>query len=237
MPQALSRKRRTGLVKELVGRFEGLYGQIPREPPRDPVDELICCILSQHTTDVVSFPAFDDLKSAFPTWNDVVEAGCDDVARIIRRVGLAKQKARTIVGCLIEIEKRNGAYTLDPLRKMLPLDARAWLTSLKGVGPKTASIVLSFALEMPVVAVDTHVHRLSSRLGLLPSGMNADRAHDELLSVVPPDLAFRFHRVLILHGRSVCRSVGPRCGECAVSELCQSGVAETQKRRKSPRTT
>lgn len=205
---------------DLVERLEAAYGSPDPTPRFEPLDELVCCILSQHTADANSFPAFHRLRAAFPDWAAMETAGEEVITEHIRSAGLARQKARSIVGCLREIRRATGGYTLEPLRSMPLGEARAWLERLPGVGPKTASIVLCFALGMPAIPVDTHVHRLCRRLGIVGERVGADAAHDLLLAVVPPDLAFRFHMALIAHGRAVCRARRPRCSACVVADLC-----------------
>ncbi|MCB8933151.1 MAG: endonuclease III [Chthonomonadaceae bacterium] len=212
---------RSSDIEGLVSRLEAVYGR-PRFISRfDPLEELVSCILSQHTTDAKSFPAFTRLRATFETWQDVVDAGPERVADTVRTAGLANQKARNIVRCLQEIHQRNGAYTLEPLRGMPMLDARAWLQSLPGVGPKTASIVLCFSFGMGAIPVDTHVYRVAWRLGMIPETLGEAKAHDALLRLVAPDLAFRFHTSLIQHGRLTCRAPLPLCEECAVPDLCR----------------
>lgn len=207
-------------MKELVARLEGVYGTDELRPRYDPVEELICCILTQHTTDATAFPAFDKLRTTFPTWQQVVDAGPVRIAGIIRNVGLANQKSRSIVRSLEQIHSTVGAYSLEHLREMPMLAAREWLMTLPGVGPKTASIVLSFALGMNAIPVDTHVYRVSWRLGLIAQGVGEAKAHDLLLSRVPDDLAYRFHVALIQHGRRTCKAPLPNCSRCAVTSLC-----------------
>ena len=207
-------------VRELLDRLEIAYGPPPERRGGDPIEELVSCILSQHTTDAISFPTFYELRIAFPTWPELVAGGPEKLAVIIRRTGLANRKARTIISCLELIHERVGAYSLEFLREMPPREARAWLTALPGVGPKTASIVLSFSLSMGVVAVDTHVYRVSQRLGLISTTTSADKAHDLLLDLIRPEDAYRFHMDLIVHGRSTCRAQKPNCMACAVRDSC-----------------
>ena len=184
------------------------------------MDELVSCILSQHSTDATSFPTFRALRQAVPDWDDVVALGPVQLADIIRPAGLANQKARSIIGVLQEIKKRNGTYTLEPLRKMKLEEARAWLLSLPGVGPKTAAIVLCFAFQMPAIPVDTHVFRVSWRLGIIPKALGEAKAHPAIEKLVPPDLAFRYHTALIQHGRKVCRAPTPHCEVCPLTKRC-----------------
>lgn len=206
---------------DVVQRLEEVYGRTDWVPHHEPLEELIACILSQHTSDANSIPAFERLRRELPTWDEVVEAGPERVAGIIRSAGLANSKARSIDACLREIRQRNGAYSLDLLRDMPMLQAREWLVSLPGVGPKTASIVLCFALGMESIPVDTHVFRVSWRLGLIPQAAGEAKAHDLLLALIPPDLAYRFHVALIAHGRAVCKAPLPLCDRCVIRDLCR----------------
>lgn len=208
-------------IEPLVSILESAYGR-PRFISRfDPLEELVSCILSQHTTDAKSFPAFTRLRATFETWQEVVDAGPERVAEVVRAAGLANQKSRSIVNCLREIRERNGAYTLEPLRSMPMLEAREWLQSLPGVGPKTASIVLCFSFGMGAIPVDTHVYRVAWRLGLISETLGEAKAHDALLRLVPPELAYRFHTALIQHGRLTCRAPLPECGDCRVADRCR----------------
>lgn len=208
------------LVREIVSRLEARYGVTEWKARFEPMDELVSCILSQHTSDANSFPAFYKLKERFPDWQRVVDAGQDALAEVIRSAGLAKQKAKSIVACLREVHARNGDYTLGNLEGLSLPEARKWLESLPGVGPKTAAIVLCFAFGLPAIPVDTHIFRVSWRLGLIPKAAGEAKAHDLLLAIVPKELAFRFHMALIRHGRAVCKARKPRCGECPVREFC-----------------
>jgi endonuclease-3 len=142
------------------------------------------------------------------------------LAEEIRKAGLANQKSKSIQAVLREVRERNGGYTLEPLRGMAMADARAWLMSLPGVGPKTAAIVLCFSFGMPAIPVDTHVFRVSWRLGLIERRIGEAKANIELEKIVPPDLAYRFHTALIQHGRQVCKAQKPDCSRCGVSRSC-----------------
>ncbi len=207
-------------IRRLVETLEAQYGVGDERKRLDPMDELISCILSQHTSDAASFPTFFRLRERHPTWEQVAHLSERRLADEIRAAGLANQKARAIRSVLRELRLRFGGYTLEPLRKMEMDEARRFLLSLPGVGPKTAAIVLCFGFGLPAIPVDTHVFRVSWRLGLIEKRVGADRAHRLLEQMVPPDLAYRFHVALIRHGRRTCHARKPACGECKVRRRC-----------------
>jgi endonuclease-3 len=196
------------------------YG--PLEPPRrtDPLDELILTVQSQHTSDLNAERAFAALRSAFPTWDDVVRAKPEHVADVIRSGGLANTKAVRIQQILREIHEREGRYDLSFLSRRSDDEVREYLMSLPGVGPKTAAVVMSFSLSRATIAVDTHVHRVSGRLGLIPQKTSADKAHRLLEDLVPPELRTSLHVGLIRLGREICKAGRPRCEECPLVDLC-----------------
>jgi len=203
-----------------VERMEALYGPPPAMPRFAPMDELVSCILSQHTADANSLPAFFRLKETMPEWATVAAAPQEEVADLIRRAGLANQKAKSIQAALRRICEINGDYTIDGLAGMKPIEARAWLEGLPGVGPKTASIVLCFSFGMDLPPVDTHVFRVGWRLGVFPKAVGEAKAHGALLKVMPKGLGYRLHMAFIQHGRAVCRAPKPKCEACAFTEVC-----------------
>jgi len=207
-------------IRRLVTDLEAVYGQPQLVTRFAPIDELVSCILSQHTTDATSFPTFHRLRAVAPEWEDVIRLGQDGLADVIRPAGLPNQKARSILGCLKEIKDRNGSYTLEPLASMKMEEASRWLITLPGVGPKTAAIVLCFSFGMPAIPVDTHVFRVAWRLGLIPKSIGEAKAHPALQRVVPPDIAYNFHAMLIQHGRAICKALNPRCEICPVRRRC-----------------
>lgn len=208
-------------MESAIVALEADYGVPVHEPRFEPLDELVSCILTQHTSDANAYPAFERMKAVFPTWEAVVDAGPEALSGVIRSAGLANQKAKHIVACLGAIKERTGGYDIGHLSKLTMRDGRDWLMALPGVGPKTASIVLCFAFGMGAIPVDTHVHRVSMRLGMIPAGCTEAKAHDLLLDLVPPALAFRFHVALIRHGRQVCKAPLPRCQSCAILNRCR----------------
>lgn len=213
--------RRKEAVRGVVERLEEQHGR-PRYIPRfDPMEELVSCILSQHSADVNSFPTFTGLLEKYPTWEQVAAAPQAELAQVIRDAGLANQKAKSILGSLAMIHARAGEYRLEFLRELPTLEARDWLLTLPGVGPKTASIVLCFALGRETIPVDTHVYRVSWRLGIIAEDLGEVKAHDVLMARVPKEMAFRFHTTLIQHGRTTCRAPIPDCDRCPVSDQCR----------------
>lgn len=218
MPATRSWKAR---LPEVLSRLESEYGRVRFVNRFDPMEELVSCILSQHGSDARTFPAFTRLRAAFPDWADLAAAPPEVVIELIRDAGLANNKAKMIQSCLREIAARTGGFSLEHLRAMEDEAAMAWLLSLPGVGPKTASIVLCFALGRHAIPVDTHVYRVSWRLGLIPEGLGEVKAHNVLLNLVPKDDAFRFHTLLIQHGRKTCSAQSPACGQCVVAEFCR----------------
>lgn len=207
-------------IREITARLERRYGVAEWAPRWSAEEELISCILSQHTSDVNSLRAFERLRQQYPTWEEVIEAPTDELADTIRCGGLADSKAPRIQAVLRQIREQEGRVCLDRLRALSDTQARDYLMRLPGVGPKTAAIVLCFALGRPVIPVDTHIFRVAWRLGLIERRIGEAKAHDVLQAMVPADLIYRFHVALIRHGRAVCRAPTPRCGECPLTDLC-----------------
>jgi len=209
------------IVRDVTARLEAIYGVAEWHARFEPVDELIACILSQHTSDTNSLRAFEQLKAKYPTWDEVIQAETSDIADAIRRGGLADSKAPRIQEVLRRIREKEGTVDLSCLNAMSDADARQYLMALPGVGPKTAAIALCFALNRPVIPVDTHIFRVSWRLGLFEKRIGEAKAHDVLQALIPVDIIYRFHVAIIQHGRQVCKAPTPRCGECVLSDLCR----------------
>ncbi len=207
-------------MTKVVRTLERLYGKQVSRPRLSPLDELICCILTQNSTDAVAFPTFFRLREKYPEWDSLARLSPRRLAREIRSVGLGEQKARHILMTLREIKRRFGDYTLAPLERMGTEEADEWLRSLPGVGPKTAGIVLMFAFGRDALPVDTHVFRVSWRLGMVEKKAGAGRAHQVLKDLVPRKWRYRFHVALIQHGRRICRARQPRCFECPIAGEC-----------------
>jgi endonuclease III len=193
-----------------------MYGIPAEEPHRDPVGELVKTVLSQHTNDRNRDVAFARLRERFPDWEEVRDAPVDELEEAIRPGGLAKQKAPRIQAIL---ERLGEPPDLDWTETAPREESLEFLLSLPGVGRKTAACVLIFTWGIPEIPVDVHVHRVGGRLRLFPPKASFEKAHDEMLAIVPPEDAHEFHVNLIRHGRAVCRPK-PRCGECALRRMC-----------------
>jgi endonuclease-3 len=204
------------------------YGDREWRPRLDPVGQLVSTILSQNTNDVNRDRAYEQLRGRFPTWEAVRDADPAEVRQAIRSAGLANSKGPAIQRALRQASDEGGEINLDFLADM-PLDeARNWLTSLNGVGPKTAAIVLLFSFNRPAFPVDTHVHRVSQRLGLIGPKVSREKAHDLLEALLPPETYYAFHLNLIAHGRRVCHARQPRPQGCPLLALCDYGQEVTR---------
>jgi len=180
-------------------------------------------VLSQHTSDTNTERAFAGLKQRFSVWSQVVAADPTEVADAIRPGGLADTKAVRIQAILSTIEEREGSLDLARLNELDDDEVDAYLVSLPGVGPKTSACVLLFSMGRDAFPVDTHVHRVALRLGLVPAQTTADRAHRLLLPAIAPELHYELHMQLIRHGREICKAARPLCTECTLFDLCESG--------------
>ena len=209
------------------------YGPFEWEPRFDPASELVYTILSQHTSDINSERAFKNLMATFGSLEEIASASVGDIEDAIRMGGLAKVKAPRIKAVLNQIFEELGSFDLMFLKDM-PLDeAKAWLKRLEGIGPKTAAIILCFSLGMPAMPVDTHIYRVSQRLGFVGKKISADKAHDVLEAKVEPEDVFDFHLYLINHGRQVCKALRPRCDRCVLAWGCPSRAAFERKAKKT----
>jgi endonuclease-3 len=188
---------------------------------KDAVGELIKTILSQNTSDRNSLRAYNNLKKRFKNWDALRRSGIAAIRREIRIAGLANIKAPRIKEALEEVKKRRGSLSLGFLRDLDAEGGCAFLRSIKGVGPKTAAVVLLFSFGKPIMPVDTHVYRVTRRLGLLDKKATREEAQDHFSAVVPEGLIYEFHLNLISHGREICIARNPRCGICNLKKLCK----------------
>jgi endonuclease-3 len=223
-PRAAGYNRRvdslTPLAAEVRKRLLEQYGQPSWRNPLPAIDELVSTILSQNTNDANRDRAFKGLIDRFPTWEAVRDADPEQVVEAIRPAGLANQKGPRIQQVLEQISAEHGRLSLDYLRKLPVQDARNELLRFKGVGPKTAAIVLLFSLGKPDFPVDTHIYRVTGRLGLRPELMSAQAAHQHLAEIFPSESYAEVHLNLIRHGREVCHARKPDCDVCFLSDLC-----------------
>jgi endonuclease-3 len=197
-----------------------VFGQPTWRTPLPPVDELVSTILSQNTNDLNRDRAFNALLAKFPTWQDVRDAKTKDVIAAIRPAGLANQKGPRIQKVLHAITDERGSLDLSFLKELPIEEARSWLTKFNGVGPKTAAIVLCFSLNRPAFPVDTHIYRVTGRIGLRPEKMTVEQAHPYLESLLPPETYYAAHLNLIRLGREICHARKPDCPHCHIRKLC-----------------
>jgi len=187
------------------------------------MSELVLTILSQNTSDANSGRAFMRLRTRFQKWEELLAAGPEAIVAEIQVGGLARIKAPRLKAALEAVYERRGSFDIEFLRDLPLEEAKAWLRELKGVGPKTAACVLMFALGRPALPVDTHVHRVAQRLGLVPAKAGPADAHDILEAVLKPDEVYAFHISLIKHGRRICRAQRPLCERCPLLDGCPAG--------------
>ncbi len=185
-----------------------------------PLDVLIATVLSQNTNDKNSHRAYTELRRRFRSWNSLADAPVRAIASAIRMGGMADQKSRRIKEILREVRQRTGTFSLDALRKETNPEIMDWLVGLPGVGPKTAACVILFSLGRDIFPVDTHVHRICSRLGISGRSRSPEETFRHMAKKVPKGKGYSFHTNLIRFGRMVCRSTQPLCGECPLFNLC-----------------
>lgn len=210
-------------IDDIIGRLEAHFGVPKRGPAKDPLSELIFTILSQNTTDKNRDRAYERLRGRFARWEDVLEADPSEIEEAIRVGGLGPQKSKRIKAILGEIYRETGTLSLDYLSRLRPEQARETLLAFNGVGQKTAAIVLLFSLNMPAFPVDTHILRVTRRLGLIPPAADAAAAHAILGALIPPAKYYPTHVNLIGLGRSLCKPKNPGCAECPLLPLCPFG--------------
>jgi len=211
-------------VRAIRDRLRLVYGVPLAEPHGHPIAELILTVLSQSTNDRNRDVAYLALRERFPLWEDVRDAPVDEIEEAIRPGGISKVKSARIKSILLAITDTApaGELSLDWLAELSVSEAQAYLTSLPGVGRKTAACVLLFALGMRDVPVDTHVSRVGTRLGLFRPGAPFEEMHDEMLAVTPPGEELELHLNLLRHGRRTCHARRPECAGCALQRMCPS---------------
>ncbi|HEY4227556.1 MAG TPA: hypothetical protein VGM49_04395 [Candidatus Limnocylindrales bacterium] len=239
-------RTRPGLVDFTLDGLAEVYGRPPYARRWDPTSELVLTILTQNSADTNAEYAFIELRKAYPSdrpmqhhdpgpgwggvglpdgvppdWAQVDRAPLEELVEVIRPGGLPNGKARGIKAALRTIHEARGDYSLEFLAELSPLEARGWLTSIKGVGVKTASVVLLFSFGMPLMPVDRHVERVARRVGLLPAKATSDQAHDYFLAMLDTDRVHEAHVNLIRHGRLVCHAQRPKHELCPLRDRCR----------------
>ncbi len=214
-------------IKRIIKLLEELYGE-PKAEQIDPLDLLIVTILSQNTTDVNSLRAFSNLKKAYPNYETVLTAKNSEICDKIRVGGLGEIKAFRIKEALLKIRKDAGSLNLNFLKTGDKDTVMDYLLSLPGVGPKTASVVMLFSFHLPSMPVDTHVYRVSRRLGLVPDRASPKRAQEILEIITPPEKYLSLHINLIRHGRNICRARNALHDRCILRYACDFYLEATR---------
>ena len=208
-------------IRELNRRLKERYGE-PEDPPEmSDIGYLVETILSQNTNDINRDKAYSNLVDRYETWEEVENADYEELVDTIRVAGLGPTKAERIQEGLRIVREDQGEYSLEFLQDMSVDDAKDWLTKIPGVGPKTAAIILCFYFKKPVFPVDTHVHRISKRLGLIPRNAGRTKAHNILEEKVPDDIKYELHRLMIEYGRDTANARNPDCENCIWPEECE----------------
>lgn len=213
-------RKRVERIRELLREY---YGRPINEAHGAPIDELVLTVLSQNTNDRNRDVAFMRLRERFDDWDRVAGAPVAEVEEAIKPGGISKVKSKRIQDILNKIRADAGDLDLSWLATVKRERAIEFLESLPGVGRKTAACVLMFSYDRPEMPVDTHVYRVSSRLGLIRPKASFEEAHDEWLELAPGDELFELHVNLLRHGRRVCASQRPRCEACPLKRLCPHG--------------
>ena len=199
------------------------YGEPIWRNPLPAVDELVSTILSQNTNDINRDRAFNALRAKYANWETVRDAPSAEVVDVIRVAGLANQKGPRIQQVLKQITNERGSLDLAFLSELSLEEARAWLMKFNGVGPKTAAIVLCFSLGRPAFPVDTHIYRVTGRLGLRPEKISVEDAHPYLENLFPPETYYAVHLNIIRLGREICQARKPMCAQCPLQSICATG--------------
>ena len=209
-------------IKRVDKLLEKEYGRKIWKPRGRPLSVLVSTILSQNTSDNNSHKAFANLKRVFKSWDEIKKASVSKIAKAIRSGGLPNIKAKRIKNILNQIPSQNGRLGLSFLKKWKKEKVESYLRRFKGVGDKTVACVLLFSLGKPSMPVDTHIFRVSKRLGLIPSKADFKIAHQILNKIIPPKKIYQFHIDLIAHGRMVCKAQNPACEFCVLYSNCRS---------------
>lgn len=219
-PEAQDARR--AKVQIIYDRLVALHGERPLVPRREPLHELISTILSHRTNAANESLAYRTMWERFGSWEGIRDAPLDALTEAISPSNFAEVKAPYIKGVLAEIYTRRGDFSLDFLRDLSADEGLAWLMSMPGVGIKTATLVLLFCFAKPVMPVDTHVHRVAQRVGVIGAKVDPTAAHPLLLALLPPDptILYNYHIANLRHGQKICVWRDPLCEKCPLTEIC-----------------
>lgn len=204
----------------MYDRLFKIYGSPTWRTPLPAIDELVSTILSQNTNDRNRDMAFERLRQRFPTWEAVCDADVADIITAIRPAGLGNQKGQRIQAVLRQIRQEHSVVDLDFLKNWEPEKVREYLLQFKGVGFKTAAIVMQFSLDMPAFPVDTHIYRVTGRFGIRPPQMSVDDCHHYMESLFLPEQYEAGHLNIIRLGREICQARKPQCEQCPLQKRC-----------------
>lgn len=218
-PKPIDKLRK--LATQANDKLEKHFGEPEKKTHSDSLNVLILTVLSQSTSDHNRDLAFSELKRLYPTWEAVASASWQDLAKAIKSGGLANQKAKRILDILAWLKDHKGGYNLDWIRDISTEEAVDELTSLKGVGIKTAAVLLCFSFDAVIFPVDVHIHRICRRLGLVPVKASAEKTHHLMQPLVPDGRAKTFHLNLLKLGRTFCRPTHPGCEACPINGICE----------------
>lgn len=211
--------KRVRLVDSVCKVLEGTYGKPRFGNPHDPLDDLIYVTISNRTAPVVAQRIYKDLKTKFSVWDDLLASSKVELMRILEPAGLAAVKSQQIWASLEKIRQDNGSCDLGALQGQSEEEIEQYLVSLPGVSLKVAKCVMMYTLGKQVLPVDSHVHRVTKRLGW-HERKRADQCHEELEALVRPTLRYALHVDCIAHGRLICRPKEPRCEQCCLNQYC-----------------
>jgi len=220
-----SKLERTAALTRIL---EETQGEPRWKGESDPLNALVRTLLSQSTNDNNRDFAYGRLRQRFPTWHEVMEAPQEAVADAIRPAGLGNQKSERLIAMLRWIDAEFGRLHLDFLHEMPTEEAFALFTKVKGIGVKTMAVVMMFACGRDVFPVDTHVHRIARRLGLVPEKADAVKTYRLMAPMVPPGKSYSLHMNLLEFGRTICTARKPKCLECPLYDLCRWGEKPEQ---------
>ena len=212
--------------KYIIQNLENTFGEPKLSPKSDLLAMLIKIILCQATTGTNSRRTFQNLKTRFKNWEEVSKADVNEIADAIRLGGLADQKAKVIKNLLYQIEERHSNLSLDFVETMSNEEARRFLQSFRGVGPKTAACTLLFASHREIFPLDTHIFRVFKRMGILPAKISDKKAHEISDKIVPEGKFYSLHVNLIRLGKEICRPRDPKCEICPLVEYCDFGLSK-----------